>query len=177
MNQTNRKCFNMAGKVCVLLANALLVAACGSGGGDDDAQEVADRGRGNGPQFSLDIEAFCGDPVAIEYDEDMNPLGTFAQNVAVRLTDVSDDNGPAGADVGLVTIECLAAVKPEGGGKPDQVNFATILIPDPGFGITDATCPLGSLPAGATEWKASATASGGTVRRDVSDSCEEVPVQ
>ena len=98
-----------------------------------------------GPQFSLDVEAFCGDPVA------------------VRL------------EVGLLTIECLAAVK-SGKGKPDQVNFATIQIPDPGFGVIDATCPLGSLPPGATEWKATATASDGDVRRPVSDTCEEVPV-
>ena len=128
-----------------------------------------------GPQFSLDVEAFCGDPVAVRLDEDGNVIETYNENVAVMLTDVSDDNGPAGPEVGLLTIECLAAVK-SGKGKPDQVNFATIQIPDPGFGVIDATCPLGSLPPGATEWKATATASDGDVRRPVSDTCEEVPV-
>jgi hypothetical protein len=126
-----------------------------------------------GPQFSLDVETFCGDPVAAEYDADGILLQHFEENVAVRLTDVSDDNGPVGAAVGLLTIECTAAVK-MGRGKPAQVNFGTISLPDPGFGVIDATCPLGNLPEGATEWKARATASDGDVRRPVSDSCEEV---
>jgi hypothetical protein len=129
-----------------------------------------------GPQFSLDVEAFCGDPQAQEFDEDGILINTFDENVAVRLTDVSDDNGPADPQIGLLTIECLAAVK-QGRGKPAQVGFASIDIPDPGFGVIDATCPLGSLPVGATEWKATATASGGDLRRPVSDTCEEVPVQ
>jgi hypothetical protein len=128
-----------------------------------------------GPQFSLDVEAFCGDPVAQEFDADGNVIETFNENVAVRLTDVSDDNGPADPQVGLLTVECLAAVK-TGRGKPTQVNFATILIPDPGFGVIDALCPLGMLPLNATEWKATATVSGGDLRRPLSDTCEEVPV-
>lgn len=126
-----------------------------------------------GPKFSLDVESFCGDPMAVEYDADGIPLNTFNENVAVRLTDVSDDNGPADPEVGLLTIECTAAVK-LGRGKPKQVNFATIELPYPGFGVIDATCPLGHLPDGATEWKARATASDGNVRRPVSDNCEEV---
>jgi hypothetical protein len=128
-----------------------------------------------GPKFSLVVEAFSGDPVAVRLDEDGNVIEVFDENVAVRLTDVSDDNGPTDPQVGLLTVECLAAVK-MGREKPAQVNFATILIPDPGFGVIDATCPLGSLPAGATEWKATATASGGDLRRPVSDTCEEVLV-
>jgi hypothetical protein len=126
-----------------------------------------------GPKFSLDIEAFCGDPNAEELDMYGNVVNTFDENVAVRLTDTSDDNGPADPQVGDLTIECLTPVK-SGRGKPKQETFATILIPDPGFGVIDATCPLGSLPEGATEWKARATASGGDVRREVSDNCEEI---
>jgi hypothetical protein len=129
----------------------------------------------HGPKFSVDVETFCGDPYAVELDEDGEVLNTFNENVAVRVTDVSDDNGPADAEVGLLTIKCTAAVK-QGRAKPAQVEFATIEIPEPGFGVIDATCPLGSLPAGATEWKARAEASGGDVRRPVSDNCEEVPV-
>jgi hypothetical protein len=155
------KTVTVAGVLALLLAVAGLVSAPSA-----DAR---------GPKFSLDVEAFCGDPVAVEYDEDGNVINTFAENVAVRLTDVSDDNGPADPQIGLLTVECLAAVK-MGRGKPTQVNFVTIEIPDPGFGVIDATCLLGSLPDGATEWKATATASGGDVRRAVSDTCEEVPV-
>jgi hypothetical protein len=174
MNQVNRNYFNMAGKVCVMLASALLVAACGSGGGGGDDEEAQVVSELKGPQFSLDVEAFCGDPVAIEYD--IEGINTFNNNVAVRLTDVSDDNGPADPEVGLLTIECTAAVKQPGGKKPDDRLFATIELPDPGFGLIDAICPLGSLPEGATEWKATATASGGDVRRDVFDICEEIAV-
>lgn len=176
MNQMNRNYFNMTGRVCVMLASALVVAACGSGGGggDDDVQVA---GESKGPQFSLDVETFCGDPVAVEYDIDGIPVNTFNQNVAVRLTDVSDDNGPADPEVGLLTIECTAAVKQPRGKKPDQVVFETITLPDPSFGVIDATCSFGNLPDGATEWKVSAIASGGDVRRDVSDNCEEVAVQ
>lgn len=151
-------------------SSAVVVAAAMALSSTADA-----RGHGTGPQFSLDIEAFCGDPVAVELDEDGNVIQMFDENVAVRLTDVSDDNGPVDPQVELLTIECLAAVK-MGRGKPAQVNFATILIPAPGFGVIDATCPLGSLPADADEWKARATASGGDLRRTVSDTCEEVPV-
>ncbi len=130
-------------------------------------------GHSSGPKLSIDIEAFCGDPKAVEYDANGIPVNTFNENVAVRLTDVSDDDGPVDAAVGEVTIECTAAVK-MGRGKPAQVNFGTIVLPDPGFGIIDTTCPLGNLPGGATEWKARATASGGDVRRPVSDNCEEI---
>lgn len=135
----------VAGVLALLLAVTGLVSA-----------PRADAGE---PQFSLDVEAFCGSPYV---------------NVAVMLTDVSDDNGPADPQVGLLTIECLAAVK-SGVGRPDQINFATIQIPDPGFGFIEVECPMGSLPPGATEWKATATASDGDVRRPVSDTCEEVP--
>jgi hypothetical protein len=129
-----------------------------------------------GPQFSLDVEAFCGDPTAVRLDADGNVIEVFNQNVAVELTDVSDDNGPADPQIGNLNVSCTAAVK-IGRGKPNQVEFGSIDIPDPGFGVIDATCPLGSLPVGATEWKATATASGGDLRRPVSDTCEEVPVQ
>ena len=158
-----------------------LVLALGVAVGSIGSAQATHKGdqHGKGPQFSLDTEAFCGDPVAmvpiydaegaiIGYEEDVHT------NVAVRLTDVSDDNGPEGAAVGLLTIECLAPVKQGGRGKPSQVEFATIEIEDPGFGIIEASCPLGSLPGGATEWKARATASDGDVRRPVSDNCEEV---
>jgi len=74
--------------------------------------------------------------------------------------------------VGLLTIECTAAVK-TGRGKPIQVEFATIEIPAPGFGVIEANCPVGLLATG-TEWKVRATASGEDVTRAVSDSCEEV---
>jgi hypothetical protein len=130
-----------------------------------------------GPQFSFDGETFCGDPAMVPiYDVNGDVIGYeegLDENVAVRLTDVSDDNGPAGAAVGLLTIECLAPVKTSRG-KPTQTNFATIELPDPGFGVIEATCPLGSLPIGVTEWKARATASEGDVRRPKSDTCEEV---
>ena len=176
MNQMNRNYFNMTGKVCVMLASALVVAACGSGGGGGDDEDGQVVGELKGPQFSLDVETFCGDPVAVEYDIDGIPVNTFNQNVAVRLTDVSDDNGPEDAAVGKVTVECTAAVK-RGRGKPAQVNFGTIMLPDPDIGVINATCPLDNLPEGATEWKARATASDGDVRRVVSDNCEEVAAQ
>ena len=177
MNQTNRNYCGIAARVCALLASALVIAACGSSGGDDAAAEVA----GKGPQFSLEVEAFCGNPAMVPiYDADGTVIIGYEDptdtNVAVRLTDVSDDNGPEGAIVGNLTIECTAAVK-NGRGKPDDVPFASISIDDPGFGIIEATCPLGSLPEGATEWKASATASGGDVRRVVMDTCDEIAVQ
>jgi hypothetical protein len=158
------KTMAVAGVLALLLAVTGLVSAPSA-----DARE----GRGRGPQFSLDVEAFCGDPVAVRLDEYGNVIETFDENVAVVLTDVSDDDGPADPQIDLLTVECLAAVK-EGRGRPNQVSFATIEIPDPGFGVIDVTCPLGSLPNGATEWKARAVASGGDLRRDVSDNCEEV---
>ena len=152
----------VSGVLALLLTIAWLVSATSADAG--------------GPQFSLDVEAYCGDPNAVKLDEDGNLIETFNENVAVVLTDVSDDNGPADPQVGLLTVECLAAVK-MGRGKPTQVSFATIEIPYPGFGVIDATCPLGSLPEGATEWKATATASGGDLRRSLSDTCEEVLAQ
>ena len=136
-------------------------------------------GTSHAAKFSLDAEAFCGDPAMVPtYDSDGITIiehRPMSDNVAVRLTDVSDDNGPEGAEVGLLRIECLAAVK-QGRGKPNQFNFATVDIPDPGFGVIEANCPLDSLPEGATEWKARATASEGDVRRPVSDNCDEIAV-
>ena len=159
-----------SGGILASLLLSLTLSGCGGTGSDGEGEsDIAAKG----PQFSIDIEAFCGDPVAVEKDMDGNVLNTFNQNVAVRLTDVSDDNGPDGAAVGVVTVNCTAAVKLSRG-KSDQVNFGTIELPDPGFGVIDATCPLGNLPNGATEWKATAAASGGDVRRDVSDTCEEI---
>ncbi|MGD2084173.1 MAG: hypothetical protein PVF91_14520, partial [Chromatiales bacterium] len=74
-----------------------------------------------GPKLSVDVEAYCGDPAAVD------PLTgeVFTTNVAVRLTDVSDDNGPVGATVGMLTVECEAAV-PQGRGRPAQVSFGTM---------------------------------------------------
>ena len=76
----------------------------------------------HGPKFSVDVETFCGDPYAVELDEDGEVLNTFNENVAVRVTDVSDDNGPADAEVGLLTIKCTAAVK-QGRAKPAQASL------------------------------------------------------
>ena len=173
MKQTKRKYFNITGRICTLLASTLVIAACGSDGGGGQDVQVADKGKC--PQVSLDVEAFCGNPVAVEYDMYDNVLNTFEQNVAVRLTDVSDDNGPEGAIVGNLTIVCTAAVK-AGRGKPNDVTFTTISIDDPGFGVINASCTLDALPDGATEWKATATATGGDVRLDVGDTCMETEI-
>ena len=158
----------------LLLALGIAVASIGSAQAE---HKGVNHGKGNGPQFSFDIETFCGDPVAMVplYDEYGNVIGYDAAttNVAIRLTDASDDDGPAYDGVGLLTIECTGAVK-TGRGKPSQVNFSTQLLDDPGFGVIETSCPLTQLPKGATEWKVRATASGGDVRRAVSDSCEEV---
>lgn len=125
-----------------------------------------------GPQFSIEVQASCGDPVAL----DPLTLMSFGEyNVAVLLDDVSDDNGPVGAYIGYLEVACTAAVK-EGRGKPNDVEFVTINVPDSGFGLIEVSCPVGQLPAGATEWKATATASGADVKRSKSDTCEEVPV-
>ena len=129
-----------------------------------------------GPQFSLDVEAFCGDPNAQRLDEDGNVIEDFPMNVAVVLTDVSDDNGPADPRVDDLTVDCLAAVK-KGRGKPTQEVFWTHQIENPEFGLHNFDCPLDLLPEGATEWKATATASGGDLRRSLSDTCEEVLAQ
>ena len=169
----------------LLTAAFALSLAMGVGGSAFAEHKGTAHGQGgNGPRFSVDVEAFCGEPAMVPiYDEfgDIigyeEGLGQDGENVAVRLTNVSDDNGPEGAEVGLLTIECLAAVKQGGRGKPSQIGFADIEIPLPGFGIVEATCPLGALPAGATEWKARVTASEGDVRREVSDTCEEVAVE
>lgn len=131
---------------------------------------VAGSVEARGPKLSVDVEAYCGDPVALD------PVTgeAFGQNVGVVITDMSDDNGPVGPVVGNLTVTCTAAVK-EGRGKPAQVVFATISMDDPGFGSIPIDCPL-NLPVGATEWKATATVSGGDLRRARSDRCEEVPV-
>ena len=134
------------------------------------AMGIASSADARGPKLSADVEAFCGDPVAVD------AAGVpFATNVGVTLTDVSDDNGPVDATVGLLEIVCTAAVK-SGRGKPDQVEFTTISIPDPAFGTFEVTCPTELVPEGAHEWKATATASGGDLTRARSDNCEEVPV-
>jgi hypothetical protein len=166
----------------ILASLLLLLTLSGCGGSGSDGEEGSDIVV-KGPQFSLDVETFCGDPAMVPiYDVDgavigyEEGLGKHYENVAVRLTDVSDDNGPADPEVGLLKIECTAAVKDDRG-KPTQTTFATILIPTPGFGVIETKCPLGSLPDGATEWKASATASDGDVRRDVFDYCEEIAAQ
>jgi hypothetical protein len=173
MKQTKRKYFNITGRICTLLASTLVIAACGSDGGGGEDVQVADKGKG--PQLSIDVEAFCGDPMAMEYEMYGEVMNTITENVAVRLTDVSDDNGPEGAIVGNLTIVCTAAVK-AGRGKPNDVTFTTISIDDPGFGVINASCPLDALPDGATEWKATATATGGDVRLDVGDTCMETEI-
>ena len=159
----------------LLLALGIAVGSIGSAQAAHKGSEHSQGNNGKGPQFSLDVEAFCGNPVAVEYDMDYNILNIFEENVAVRLTDVSDDNGPEGAIVGNLTIVCTAAVK-AGRGKPNDVTFTTISIDDPGFGVINASCPLDALPDGATEWKATATATGGDVRLDVGDTCMETEI-
>jgi hypothetical protein len=137
-----------------------------------------------GPKLSLELEVFCGYPYAVAID----PI-TFEEvkmgdlNVAVIVTDVSDDNGPSSNDVGATDVEvtCTAKVAPESGhGKPDDYLFTTMsdLKLDDGVGTVEVECPLGVgvLPLGAIEWKASVTVSNEGLTRDRSDSCEEVPV-
>ena len=163
----------------LLLALGISVGSIGSAQAEHKDSHGNNGGNnGNGPQFSLDIETFCGVPNAMEIDMYGNVVNIFNDEVAVRLTDVSDDNGPADAEVGLLEVECIAAVK-TGRGKPSQQSFSTQSIWYPDLGVSgqlvfDTSCPLDLLPEGATEWKVRATASGGDVRREVSDSCEEV---
>ena len=133
---------------------------------------VAGSVEARGPQLSVDVDAYCGDPVAIDPATGA-PFGDT--NVAVVITDMSDDNGPEDAVVGKLTVTCTAAVK-TGRGRPDQEVFWTTGGSDPGFGTINVTCPLEQLPEGATEWKATAEVSGGGLRRAKSDRCEEVPV-
>jgi hypothetical protein len=90
-------------------------------------------------------------------------------DVTVIVTDETNDDGAA--DVGNVAVDCLASVK-AGRGRPDQVSFHDHSIDDP-ISPIEVTCDLGQLPAGATEWRATATASGGNLRKSVSDTCDE----
>jgi hypothetical protein len=94
--------------------------------------------------------------------------------VTVTVTDETNDDGAA--VVGAVDIACQANVK-AGRGKPQSVNFGNVNIPGPVFDLgvitIETSCPLGNLPAGANDWKATATASGGNLRKSVSDTCED----
>ena len=124
-----------------------------------------------GPQLSVDVDAYCGDSVVID------PAAEAAfgyTNVAVVITDTSDDNGPDDAMVGLLEVTCTAAVK-TGRSRPDQVEFDYRRVGPLGFGTFDFTCDLDRLADGATERQARATVSGGDLRAR-SGNCEEVPV-
>jgi hypothetical protein len=174
MNQTNRKYFNMAGKVCILLVGTILVAACGgSGGGDEDVQGVADRGQG--PRFSVDVSAHCGNPYDVVYDIDLNPIHTFtdegyeAGNVVIFLSNESDDSGPIKENVAMLEIQCYEKV---GKGKDGYEKFGDkIEIAPADFGKLVRNCPSES----GTEIKATVTVIDADLHKGtVSDNCEEV---
>ena len=135
-------------------------------------------GKGKGPQFSIDVEVFCGDPTAKEYDMDGIEINDFGTNAAVRVTDVSNDNQVESPEV-AVDIMCLAAVK-DGPGKPELVQFDGEPFPSDsveGANVYTSDCDLTQLPPGATEWKVTALVTGEQLNRDKFDSCEEVAVQ
>ena len=173
MNQTNRKYFNMAGKVCILLVGTILVAACGgSGGGDEDVQGVADKGQG--PRFSVDVSAHCGNPYDVVYDIDLNPIHTFtdegyeAGNVVIFLSNESDDSGPIKDYVDTLEIQCYEKV---GKGKDGYEVTDTIAVPGAEFTKHVRNCPGGS----GTEIKAMVTVVDADLhKKTVSDNCEEV---
>ncbi len=135
-----------------VLTGALAVALAVSG----MVNTASAQGRGGN---SIEVETLCF------------PNG----DVTVTVTDETGDNGGP-AVVGDVDIACLANVK-AGKGKPNQVNFGNTNIPGPAFVggviVIQALCDLGNLPAGANEWFATATASGGNLKKSVSDTCED----
>ena len=170
MNAKNRKYFNTAGKVCTLLASALLVAACGSGGGggDDDVQEVADKGRG--PQFSVEVSAYCGNPGDVVLDTDgYTILHTFDEdNVVVFLSNESGDNGLVKDYVETLEIQCYEKTAQGKDGYTDLGD--TIELTGEGFGKLERKCAAES----GTEIKATVTVIDADLRKSVSDTCEEI---
>ena len=170
MNQMNRNYFNRAGKVCALLASAFVVAACGSGsGGGDDSSEVVGKG-GRGPQFSVDVSAYCGNPGEEVVDTDgYTVLHVFDDdNVVIFLSNESNDSGPIKDYVDTLEIQCYEKVG-KGQDGYDELGDK-IEVPGADFGKLERKCA--AEPG--TEIKATVTAEDAQLRKVLSDTCEEV---
>ena len=149
--------------------------------------------KGKGPQLSIDVETFCGIPLRVPaldengeikkdadgkiiYDEFTGP-----ENVAVRVTNVSDDNELVDPQINSVHIMCHTAKgKPGGSENPREVFSDELINTDTYFGDYFYQCDFTDdrLSDDATEWKATAVVNfdkGGQATQ-VFDSCGEVPV-
>ena len=146
------------------------------------------QGNGKGPQLSINVETFCGDPLmvpAIDENgeviyEDGNIVYDVIQgedNVAVRVTNVSDDFDD-GSEPGAPEIASIAVVCHEKGNVKNMRN----VLDKPELSKQDGDLYLFEcdVPGNVSEWKATAVVyfdkDGEGELEQKFDSCEEVAV-
>lgn len=183
-------------------SSKLLTAACAlslamgiAGTAHAKHEGVAHGKKDKSPQLSIDVETFCGDPLMVpaldENGEVIYEDGNIVydvipgdENVAVRVTDVSGDFDD-GSVPGAPELDIYVVCHERGPGKKQDTNPNS-----PGMTVFDEGVPLPStlfddvyvfecdVPAGATEWKATAIVDfdkdgDGELERKF-DSCAEV---
>jgi hypothetical protein len=158
----------------IVKSSKLLTVACalalGSVGSVYADHEGVNHGKGKGPQFSVDVSAYCGNPDDIVYDTDgYTVLHTFDDdNLVIFLSNESDDSGPIKDEVAMLEIQCYEKV---GKGRNGYDELGDKITREPAdFGKLVRNCPAES----GTEIKATVTVKDTALKKNVSDTCEEV---
>ena len=166
----------------LLSAACALSLAMGVAGGAHAKHEGVphEKGGKKGPQLSIDVEVFCGYPAMVPtMAEDGSVTYEVMQtNAAVRVTDVSDDDK---VEDPQVKVHIMCNVVEDGPGKPEYILFDEKYFPlqtveDNYVFMHNCNLDDERVPDNATEWKVTAVVTGEQLRRDVFDSCEEIPV-
>ena len=153
----------------LLNSSKFLTAACALALGVAGTGQAAP-GNGNGPQLSVDVSAYCGNPGEVVLDTDgYTVLHTFDDdNLVIFLSNESNDSGPIKDYVDALEVQCYEKV---GKGKAGYDELGDkIEVPGAGFGKLERKCAADP----GTEIKATVTVSDALLRKDASDTCEEV---
>ena len=154
----------------LLTAACALSLAMGVAGTAHATHKGSEHGQGKGPQFSVEVSAYCGNPGDVVYDIDgYTVLHTFDDdNLVIFLSNESDDSGPIKNAVDTLEIQCYEKTAKGKDGYTDLGD--TIEAPGAGFGKLERKCAAES----GTEIKATVTVVDADLRKSVSDTCDEV---
>ena len=138
--------------------------------------------RGKGPRVSIEVAAYCGDPVAVDVDG-----VPFGNNVGIVASDESGDAYPNPVVIQSVTVTCLAKLEGARGknayfisGDAGDVVVSSSTVTNVAgsldFGRLESSCPMDV----GEEWKAEVSVTAVDVtdpdkKAIATDTCEEVP--